>query len=82
MKITEEQLLQLEEQIAKSVLDFHSKNVVAENYNVSDFTNVVLFAGPHQPITFSDGIIETNTHFIDDIRYAIASAGEKPSLAI
>lgn len=82
MKITEEQLLQLEDIVAKTVLDFHSKNVVAENYDVSDFTNIVVLAGPHQPVTFSDGITETNTHFIDDIRYAIASAGEKPSLSI
>ncbi len=82
MKITEEQLLQLEEQVATAVLDFHSKNVVAENYNVSDFTNLVVLAGPHQPVTFSDGIIETDTQFIDDIRYAIAAAGDKPSLAI
>ncbi len=82
MKITEEQLLQLEEQIAKAVLNFHSKNVVAKNYNVSDFTNVVVLTGPHQPISFSDGITDTTTHFIDDIRYAIASVGEKPSLSI
>ncbi|NOH50724.1 helix-turn-helix transcriptional regulator [Vibrio rotiferianus] len=82
MKITEEQLLVLEEKVAKIVLDFHSKNVVAENFNVSDFTNVLLIAGPHEPVTFSDGIIETQQHFIDDIRYAIASAGDKPSLSI
>ncbi|MEZ8762361.1 helix-turn-helix domain-containing protein [Vibrio alginolyticus] len=82
MKITEEQLLLLEDQVAKTVIDFHSKNVVAENFNVSDFTNIVLLAGPHQPVTFSDGIIETEGRFIDDIRYAIASAGDKPSLSI
>jgi hypothetical protein len=82
MKITEEQLLILEEQMAKTVLDFHSKNVVAENFNVSDFTNVLLIAGPHQPVTFSDGIVQTEVNFIDDIRYAIASAGDKPSLSI
>ncbi|WP_423840399.1 helix-turn-helix transcriptional regulator [Vibrio mytili] len=82
MKITEEQLLQLEEQVAKAVLDFHSENMVAENFDVSDFSNVVLLAGPHQPVTFSDGITETEARFIDDIRYAIASAGEKPSLSI
>ncbi len=75
MKITEEQLLELEDQVAKTVIDFHSKNVVAENFNVSDFTNVVLLAGPHQPVTFSDGIVETESRFIDDIRYAIAAAG-------
>ncbi|TNZ80294.1 hypothetical protein CGH91_20965, partial [Vibrio parahaemolyticus] len=55
---------------------------VAENFNVSDFTNVVLLAGPHQPVTFSDGIVETESRFIDDIRYAIAAAGDKPSLSI
>jgi hypothetical protein len=68
--------------VAISVIVFHSKNVVAENFNVSDFTNIVLLAGPHQPVTFSDGIIETERRFIDDIRYAIASAGDKPSLSI
>ncbi|EHR1133881.1 helix-turn-helix transcriptional regulator [Vibrio parahaemolyticus] len=82
MKITEEQLLELEDQVAKTVIDFHSKNVVAENFNVSDFTNVVLLAGPHQPVTFSDGIVETESRFIEDIRYAIAAAGDKPSLSI
>ncbi|MGR5236973.1 helix-turn-helix domain-containing protein [Vibrio alfacsensis] len=82
MKITEDQLLQLEEQVAKTVIDFHSENVVAENFNVSDFTNVLLLAGPYFPVTFSDGIVQTDTNFIDDIRYAIASAGDKPSLSI
>jgi hypothetical protein len=82
MKITEEQLLTLEEQVASTVLDFHSKNVVAENFNVSDFTNVLLVAGPHQPVTFSDGIVQTDGNFIEDIRCAIASAGDKPSLSI
>ena len=82
MKITEKQLLILEEQVAKTVLDFHSKNVVAENFDVSDFTNVLLIGGPHHPVTFSDGIVQTGTSFIDDIRYAIASAGDKPSLSI
>ncbi|MDW2204807.1 XRE family transcriptional regulator, partial [Vibrio sp. 1636] len=30
----------------------------------------------------SDGIVETESRFIDDIRYAIAAAGDKPSLSI
>lgn len=82
MKITEEQLLILEEQVANTVLDFHSKNVVVENFDVSDFTNVLLIAGPYHPVTFSDGIAQTGTSFMDDIRYAIVSAGDKPSLSI
>jgi transcriptional regulator with XRE-family HTH domain len=82
MKITEEQLLALEKQVCKIVLDYHSKNVVAENFNVSDFTNVLLIAGPHEPVMFSDGIVETNGTFIEDIRGAIAATGDKPSLSI
>ncbi|EDP60201.1 helix-turn-helix transcriptional regulator [Vibrio sp. AND4] len=82
MKITEEQLLIIEKQVADTVLNFHSENVVVDDFDVSDFTNVLLIAGPHQPVKFSDGIGKTSASFIEDIRNAIALAGDKPSLSV
>ncbi len=83
MNVTEEQLLELEDMMAKKVLEFHTQNVESANFDVNSFSNILMVAGPHEPVQFcKEGIQEQPRSFVDEVSQAILQVGEKPSQTI
>ena len=77
MKVSEKQLLSLEKQFSQEILNYHTENISAEEMDATQFTNIFMLVSPHEPITFSNGIKNTNTDFMTEFCKFMASSREK-----
>ncbi|UXI00923.1 helix-turn-helix domain-containing protein [Photobacterium sp. TY1-4] len=71
MYLTEAQLGELNQLLAKEILKYHSENMQNSETEADLLRNVLLFVTQHQPLVFSEGIGSLPHSFLQDVKAAI-----------